>query len=103
VIQCKRIKGGRAGCWINLRGKRVFRFAPLSYLSGLGIPIVGAGKLLPGFTGAGKRKRKKTTKSTKRRSTLGRSRSTGRMRTGCKTLRNGRRACYTKKGFRIIG
>jgi len=54
VIACKRIKGGRAGCWIKQRGKTVFRFVNPDRLSGLGIPIVSAAqavKLLPGLAG----------------------------------------------------
>ena len=56
VIACKRVKGGRAGCWIKgkKRGSRVFRFVSPETLSGLGIPIVSAAqavKLLPGLAG----------------------------------------------------
>lgn len=80
---CKRVKGGRAGCWIKEKGKTVFRFADPKYLSGLGIAVVG-GKKLPGFAGARKRK------------------AGGKRRTGCKRLKNGRRGCYTSKGFRIV-
>lgn len=85
IIRCKPIKGGRAGCWIKEKGKTVFRFADRKYLSGLGIAMVG-GKKLPGF--AGTKKRRKTG---------------GKRRTGCKRLKNGRRACWTSKGFRIVG
>lgn len=91
VIRCKRIKGGRAGCYIKYKGKTVFRFANPSYLSGLGIPIVGA-KLLPGF--AGKKRRKRSRKSR---------RPTPKMRAGCKRFSNGRIGCPTPQGFRIIG
>lgn len=83
IIRCKRIKGGRAGCWIKEKGKTVFRFANPKYLSGLGITVVG-GKKLPGFAATTKRK------------------TGGRGRSGCRTLKNGRRACYTSKGFRIV-
>lgn len=85
IIRCKRLKGGRAGCWIKEKGKTVFRFADRKYLSGLGIAVT-EGKLLPGFAGTKKRKK----------------RSGGR-RTGCKILKNGRKACWTNKGFRIVG
>ena len=94
---CKRIKGGRAGCYIMEKGNKVFRFVKpsfLSSLSGLGIPIVGAGKLLPGFTGKGRKR-----KSRKKRKTL----KLRTMRPGCKKLSNGRIGCPTKDGFRIIG
>lgn len=60
VIACKRIKGGRAGCWIKKGSKTVFRFVNPSRLSGLGIPIVSAAeaiKMLPGFTGASRRRK----------------------------------------------
>jgi len=87
IIRCKKLKGGRAGCWIKEKGKTVFRFANPKHLSGLGIAMTG-GKLLPGFAGGSKR--------TKTR------RSGGRKRTGCKILRNGRKGCYTSKGFRIV-
>lgn len=83
IIRCKRIKGGRAGCWIKEKGKTVFRMASTKYLSGLGITMTG-GKMLPGFAGGSKKKR------------------SGTKRTGCKMLKNGRRGCYTSKGFRIV-
>lgn len=78
---CKPIKGGRAGCWIKERGKIVFRMTTRKKLATLGITMVG-GQRMPGFAGGKKR--------------------TSRKRTGCKTLRNGRRGCYTSKGFRIV-
>lgn len=56
VIACKRIKGGRAGCWIKgKKGKTVFRFVNPKKLSGLGITIVSAAqalKMLPAFAGS---------------------------------------------------
>ena len=90
---CKRIKGGRAGCYIREKGKVVFRMTTLKKLSSLGITVTG-GKMLPGFAGGKKRTGRKRTGGKKR---------TGRKRTGCKTFRNGRRGCWTSKGFRIVG
>ena len=84
---CKLLKGGRAGCYIREKGKIVFRMTTREKLAALGITMVG-GKRLPGFAGGKKRTRQ---------------RRTGRKRTGCKTFRNGRRGCYTSKGFRIVG
>lgn len=81
---CKRIKGGRAGCWIREKGKTVFRMTTLKRLNDLGIAITSGGKRLPGFAGKSKKK-------------------SGGRRTGCKRLKNGRRGCYTAKGFRIVG
>lgn len=86
ILKCKRIKGGRAGCWIREKGKTVFRFADPKYLSGLGIAVTG-GKMLPGFTGTSKKRTK--TSSRKRKS-------------GCKTFKNGRKGCWTSRGFRIV-
>ena len=94
VIRCKKIKGGRAGCWIKEKGKTVFRMTTLKRLSTLGIAITAGGKRLPGFAGKDK-KGLSGSKRTKKKS--------GGRRTGCKTLKNGRRACYTAKGFRIVG
>ncbi len=79
---CKRIKGGRAGCYIREKGKVVFRMTTQEKLATLGIAMVG-GKRMPGFAGGKKR--------------------TSRKRTGCKRFKNGRRGCYTSKGFRIVG
>ena len=39
VIQCKRVKGGRAACWLKERGKIVFRFTSRARLKRLGIPL----------------------------------------------------------------
>jgi len=88
ILKCKKIKGGRAGCWIREKGKTVFRFADPKVLKGLGIPITAGGKLLPGFTGTSKKRT--------------RTKTSGRKRTGCKTFKNGRKGCYTSKGFRIV-
>jgi len=95
IIKCKPIKGGRAGCWIKERGKTVFRFADPKVLKGLGIAFT-EGKMLPGFTGA---KRTRKTSGRKRTKTSARKRT---KRTGCKTFKNGRKGCWTSKGFRIV-
>jgi len=86
IIKCKKLKGGRAGCYIREKGKTVFRFASPKYLSGLGIAMT-QGKLLPGFAGSKRTKQRKTS---------------GRKRTGCKKFKNGRKGCWTSKGFRIV-
>lgn len=39
VLTCKRIKGGRAACWIKEKGRVVFRFVSKERLNTLGIPI----------------------------------------------------------------
>lgn len=93
IISCKRLKGGRAGCYIKEKGKTVFRFANPKYLSGLGIAFT-EGKMLPGFTGA---KRTRKTSGRKRTKTPARKR-----KSGCKTFKNGRKGCWTSKGFRIV-
>jgi len=85
IIRCKKIKGGQAACWLRDKGKTVFRFVKPSVLEGLGIPIVGM-KIIPGFAG-------------KSRSRSGKAS----MKPGCRKYRNGRIACPTSKGWRIIG
>jgi len=88
VLTCKRIKGGRAACWIKEKGKIVFRFTSKARLKRLGIPLKTAKRGRVAMTLTGK----------------GRSRSgKARMRPGCRKYRNGRIACPTSKGWRIIG
>ena len=39
VLSCKRVKGGRAACWIKEKGTIVFRFVSKERLKRLGIPL----------------------------------------------------------------
>ena len=65
VLTCKRIKGGRAACWIKEKGKIVFRFVSKERLTRLGIPLRTAKRgrvamtLTGGYTFDGKRCRDK--------------------------------------------